>query len=170
MYDIKDNSSAIKELQKYLGIVERDFTILQSGIYTDKTRFAVERFQSKNSLPVTGIADKMTFDLIYAEYKRIIEDKRSQKLWKGRINFPLNIGSVGSDIRRASETIYALADYYGIHHVKNTAPAYTLEIAETVAALARIYRIPSDGKSINEALYETMIQDLRSIEEIKGYG
>ncbi len=69
---------AIKNLQRYL----RQLSHLNSaiprppvdGIYNDVTRSSLSAFQSQNGLPVTGVADERTWNLLYAQYLRSIED------------------------------------------------------------------------------------------------
>lgn len=65
---------AVKNLQRYLRIFangERDaeiFSLPIDGIYESATENAVSEFQRRNSLPVTGVADKATFDAVYLQY------------------------------------------------------------------------------------------------------
>jgi putative chitinase len=53
-----DNSEMVRELQQKLGISP---TVTNFG---PKTEAAVREFQQRNRLPVTGIVDKMTWDMI----------------------------------------------------------------------------------------------------------
>ena len=62
MYRIEDNVSAIKEVQKLLGIYK-------SGSYDTATRNAVIAFQASNGLPESGIADYDTFRLMVKKYR-----------------------------------------------------------------------------------------------------
>ena len=170
MYNISDKSSAIRELQRYLGKIEKAFTIVPSGVYDAKTRFAIERFQLNNGLRVTGDTDKETFDGIYREYINIMQVEEARDRWRGIIRFPISVGNVGSDVRRVNEAVIALASYYGIHHENTTSPVYTEQTAEAVRALAKIYGINSDGRVLDELTFDRMFKDLGSIEEIKGFG
>ena len=73
--------TAVKNLQKYLRVFAKDkdreiFALPIDGIYESATERAVAEFQRRNSLPVTGIADKATFDAVYREYLRVTHESR----------------------------------------------------------------------------------------------
>lgn len=74
--------TAVRNLQRYLRIFangEEDtkiFAIPIDGIYESATENAVSEFQRRNSLPVTGIADKTTFDAVYLEYMKATRESR----------------------------------------------------------------------------------------------
>ena len=80
MYRINDKAAAIKEIQRYLRVVVGDeIVITPNGIYDDVTRLGVIYLQDKYRLNKSGVVDMRTFDLLYAEYKRIIERESVQK-------------------------------------------------------------------------------------------
>lgn len=66
--------TAVRNLQKYLRIFadgtegSEIFALPVDGIFEDATEKAVSEFQQRMSLPVTGSANKATFDAIYLEY------------------------------------------------------------------------------------------------------
>lgn len=68
---------AIRNLQTYLRRLSyMDDDMINApidGIFEEKTRDAVRQFQRNNDLPVTGIADRQTWDAIYQEYLRELE-------------------------------------------------------------------------------------------------
>lgn len=74
--------TAVRNLQKYLRILadgtggSEVFALPIDGIFEDATERAVSEFQSRYSLPVTGIADKATFDAAYLEYLKGTEKSR----------------------------------------------------------------------------------------------
>lgn len=63
---------AVRNLQRYLrqlALVEGVLPELPvDGVYDSETRRAVSMFQQGNGLPVTGLADRETWDAIYAAY------------------------------------------------------------------------------------------------------
>ena len=74
---------AIFNLQTYLRAIsfsdDRIERVPIDGIFDSDTEKAVRSFQQTRGLPATGIVDKMTWDAIYGEFKRINEEKdRSQ--------------------------------------------------------------------------------------------
>ncbi len=70
MRDITNESDNIRELQRYLREIhyaEGSIPLVNpDGIYGAETRVAVEEFQRKNELPVTGRVDHTTWRRIYA--------------------------------------------------------------------------------------------------------
>ena len=60
MYRINDTISAIKEIQRLLGIN-------QTGNYDKATRKAVGNIQQRYSLPVTEVSDYLTFNALVKE-------------------------------------------------------------------------------------------------------
>lgn len=64
---------AIRNLQRYLRqLAFFDLTLPElpiDGVYASETRDAVEIFQRNRGLPVTGEADRETWDAVYAAYR-----------------------------------------------------------------------------------------------------
>ncbi len=73
---------AIENLQRYLRRLSYEennlLPIPVDGIFDTRTREALSEFQRMMGLPVTGIADKVTWDTLFAEYDRLRfeEDRR----------------------------------------------------------------------------------------------
>lgn len=84
MFDITD-TSPVRELQKYLleiSYATHGYPHLSiDGIFGVETRDVVSRFQQRNRLPVTGVADRRTWEAIYRAYltalaARLLEQER----------------------------------------------------------------------------------------------
>ena len=75
MIEPTTKSDAVRNLQRYLRRLSmEDNGILPvpiDGIYASQTAEAVSEFQRLFSLPVTGIADRRTWDLLFGEYERL---------------------------------------------------------------------------------------------------
>ena len=75
MNDLKNQSSSIRELQKYLYFISLNDPdipkVVPDGIYGSVTRDAVTAFQKKAGLPATGVVDKITWDAIVKEYNAL---------------------------------------------------------------------------------------------------
>ena len=70
-----NEKEAISNIQRYLRALisqqnTRIFSVPIDGIYDSATRNAISEFQKMYSLPVTGIVDKITFDMLFSEYTR----------------------------------------------------------------------------------------------------
>ena len=66
----------IRALQTMLRTISRDDpsmpTVVPDGIYGQTTMYAITEFQRKNGLPLTGIADKRTWDTVVSVYEDAI--------------------------------------------------------------------------------------------------
>lgn len=82
---------AVMNLQRYLrrlsfeGLEGNRVPI--DGIFDTATSEALAEFQRTHGLPVTGRADKATWDAVFAEYRQVTEDERSAQ---GLFPFPDN--------------------------------------------------------------------------------
>lgn len=71
MYDIT-GPAPVRELQKYL--LELSYAthgyphLAIDGIFGRETREVLSLFQRRNRLPVTGVADRRTWEALYAAY------------------------------------------------------------------------------------------------------
>lgn len=72
-----NNEIAVRNLQRYLrrlSLEENDLLPIPiDGIFDTATEEALMEFQRMSSLPVTGRADRRTWDLLFAEYLRLGE-------------------------------------------------------------------------------------------------
>lgn len=70
--------TAVRNLQTYLRQLAyhdpRIPLVPLDGIYAETTQAAVEAFQRIHHLPVTGITDRPTWDLLFAEYQRSLDE------------------------------------------------------------------------------------------------
>ncbi len=73
------NDTAVRNLQRYLRRLSlEDNDILPvpiDGIFDTATEEALTEFQRMSSLPVTGRADRATWDALFAEYLRLSEEE-----------------------------------------------------------------------------------------------
>jgi hypothetical protein len=97
MYRIEDNVSAIKEIQRLLGLN-------QTGYYDQETKTAVIGVQERNSISKSGIVDYITFSAAVKEYR----DGKSN-LWNSSYlfspDFPFYEGDHGDNARRINEAL-----------------------------------------------------------------
>ena len=86
-----NKEEAVTNLQKYLRRLSFEDEAYDTarppidGIFDSATEEAVANFQRKNGLRITGVADKETWDKIFAEYLRATE---AQRLSEGLFIFP----------------------------------------------------------------------------------
>ncbi len=67
--------TAVRNLQRYLRRLSLEHPSILlvpiDGIFASRTQEALEEFQRMYQLPVTGTADKITWDLLFQEYERL---------------------------------------------------------------------------------------------------
>lgn len=74
-------NTAVENLQRYLrkladnGEPREIFAVPIDGIYDTKTREAVAEFQRTRGLPVTGTANKITWDALFVEYSHLLHER-----------------------------------------------------------------------------------------------
>ncbi len=76
----RNDSAAVRSLQTYLRELsysdKRIPPVPIDGIYASQTRLAVEAFQAIHQLPISGTVNPPTWELLYAEYLRALEQHR----------------------------------------------------------------------------------------------
>ena len=163
MYRINDKAAAIKEIQRYLRVVVGDeIVITPNGIYDDVTRLGVIYLQDKYRLNKSGVVDMRTFDLLYAEYKRIIERESVQKEVGAYGCFPFKPGDLSPFLAVVGEKLACLLDHYGVTHDLLESSYYSLSLSEAVKEIRKIYLLePND--LLDEELYSRLTVDYNSL-------
>ena len=73
MNDHQNYAPAVENLQRYLRFLSYSEPSIPippiDGIFESRTEQALREFQRLYGLPVTGIADRVTWELLYAEYR-----------------------------------------------------------------------------------------------------
>lgn len=116
--EIGDRGEKVAALQYMLATLSqfdnRIPTVTRDGIYGANTAAAVESFQAIYGLPVTGITDANTWDLIYRvlknSYDLVLFDSRELNI--ETVSFPgtvLQIGSTGDGVRTLQEYINTIS-------------------------------------------------------------
>ena len=109
MYQIEDIDSAIKEVQRLLGI-------RQSGKYDKSTRDAVIDIQRINSLPKTGITDYTTFTAIVEAYREKSADILKDSFLFAPV-FPFSKGDMGGNAGRINDALSLVLKSYSYEGV-----------------------------------------------------
>ncbi len=78
--------TAVRNLQRYLRALadgsegSEIFAVPIDGIFDSATENALSEFQQRQGLPITGVADRNTFDALYLEYLRVtLNDRREYR-------------------------------------------------------------------------------------------
>lgn len=174
----KDEQYYIRELQTYLRRIALENGELPElaidGIYDPHTRDAVSLFQKLYGLPVTGVTDRVTWDAIYSEFRRIAGDPRYQ-LAAGLINgfgSPekiLMIGDTGDKVTFLETMINALAASY--LNISPVAPSgvYDAQKANAVSEIQRLSRLPINGMT-DKATWNALVREYNLMRESERRG
>lgn len=154
MYDINDKSAAIKEIQRYLS--EHDGSVICSGVYDDYTARAVKEAQIKNGLPASGVADRITFEAIYADYRRSLAKKAAKRL-SPRADFPLKFGDSGREVYNLNAMLSRIALYYGEANAIRGS-FFGSESARITKRLREIFQLEV-AEFVDEELYLRLIRE-----------
>ena len=169
MYRIYDKAAAITEVQTFLRIIGNpDIFVSPTGVFDENTALSVKDYQERRNLLPTGMVDKETFDLMYAEY--ITENERDEAEIKllSFISFPLLPGKTSDGMIHLNKMMSELLDYYGITHTLRVNSFYSKQTADAVRQLRKIYLL-DDFEFIDEAFYIRMVRDHNSINHAGNY-
>ena len=73
--------TAVRNLQRYLRRLSQNgegdgvFSVPIDGIYGSQTARAISEFQRTRGLAVTGRADRITWDMLFDEYEKLVREK-----------------------------------------------------------------------------------------------
>ena len=158
MYNITDKSSAIRELQKYLLAISENASIPHlsvDGVFTEETKRAVEEFQKNNFLPVTGYAERKTFDLIYKQYLEALSNKQ----FTSNEVYPLKIGDSGNDIIFLNYLINELSIYY--RDLKKVYGDFFSPDTEASVKLLQQYLLEENTGTVSEIFIKKLENELK---------
>ena len=161
MYRIEDDISAIKEVQRLLGLNE-------TGRYDGKTRSAVLNIQRKHALDESGVTDYETFVAIVKEYR-----KRKDEIWDNGYlfspSFPFKEGELCDDAARINEALARVLKSYGYDGVIPHGKYIGTDTIYGVLFLREIFGIDKRDE-IDAAFMNRLMLELRAIEIKDKYG
>lgn len=142
----------IRSLQTMLRVIQEDGghtdSVVPDGIYGSSTMQAVSAFQRQHGLPVTGITDQATWELIVTEYApALVRIDAAQPL-----QLILNANQV---IRRGESHPYlyliqsmlvALSEIYGSVPMPKITGTLDLPTAESISAFQYLSALPQTGE------------------------
>lgn len=156
MYNLTDKKEYIKSVQKLLSVLYEEDHLPQNGIYEERTKDYVLKFQKDNGLSDSGIIDEKTLNLLYSE------SKRKENYETAPFSENLKYRYYGEQMRRINQIISELLNYYGKHHRLLPLPYFSEETLLSVNELRKIYLL-KDGDEIDKELYGILIKDYNSL-------
>ena len=148
MYLINDKISAVRQIQRYLGINE-------SGIYDNQTRNAVTDYQSKNGINPTGSVDYATFISLRGFHINEQIKKEARQLFPFEADFPYKRGDFGEDVGVINNMLSKAIEKYYLSINKPRGDYYSVRTEKAVVELRKIFLI-DNGKEVDEIFYEKL--------------
>lgn len=164
MYNIADRNSVVKEIKKYLYFVaeyaypEIPKTTIDSK-YDAETANSVRGFQRAVGLKETGEVNLATFNLLYAEYKRVKDDKTTADYIITDAGFPIMPGDISEDVRAIHAVINELAQIHTEIEGVGNSNYYSKRTENAVYDLRKIFMM-NDAPFIDKILYFRMLEEL----------
>ena len=151
MNDFTDQSSSVRELQKYLYFISlydpEIPKVVPDGIYGAMTRDAVSAFQKKTGLPVTGIVDKITWDAIFKAYSEISAsccEPEPLYIFPSS-DYVVRVGEKSDIVSVIQILLRCLNGEYSFKVVITVSGLYTDRDARAVKAVQRIHGLEETG-------------------------
>lgn len=149
-----DRAYYVRELQSFLRTVQRFRTgstlVPADGIFGSRTAAALREFQQEERLPVTGVADRATWDTLYRAYLAVLAENAAPTPIQGYQTpaFALVIGDQGDGVAFLQIMLRRLATRYpSIPAETVISGVYELSTARAVAALQRLSGLPPTGQT-----------------------
>ena len=156
-------ASSVAALQANLSAVLPELLLIVDGIFGRETQQAVRVFQAREGLPVTGIADLVTWELLNdrAESARVSQLEAE----------PLRLALLPGQILRAGEKnrhlflvqgmLAALCDAYEDIPSAPSTGVLDQPTAESIRAMQARYGLPVTGE-VDKATWQLLARDYRS--------
>jgi len=137
-----DTRPYVMELQGYLRAIQRTrhgtTTVPMDGFFGTDTAAGVRQFQQEEGLPSTGIADRETWDAVYAAYR---ETERQQAP-------PLTIRGLRQALLQPGDTSDAVVFLNVMLNI--TGSVDTTDTEEAVRSIQRVSFLPVTGNTDKE--------------------
>ena len=168
MYDINDNISAIKTLQRYLAkIYKNEISINQNGKFDDKTKIALNRFQRENNFIERDYADLESYRAIYKAYLSKLKQEDAHKIAPD-ILFPIKKGDQSPAIFKFNSMLKEMLEFYSNYSFIPQNDYFSEETENAVRILQDILDFEING-IVNDVFYSRLAKEWKSISKTKSY-
>ncbi len=165
-----NEEQAIRNLQKYLRELSFDSLganpVPIDGIFDRATRDALMEFQKKEGLEPTGIADKTTWDALFAAYRKSTElDRTSMGLYlfpEVPVGYELSAGEAWLLVNIVQLLLLELRVAYDIFEDVTESGVYDAETEAAIRAFQRINLLPETGK-VDAATYNRILREYANV-------
>ncbi|MBQ5841476.1 MAG: peptidoglycan-binding protein [Clostridia bacterium] len=147
-----DRAFYIRELQGYLQAIEVSLTgaanVPVDGVYGTETTRAVQEFQQRAGLPVTGEVDRATWDAIREAYLKTVYENALPtpiQAYRDPAQF-LQTGDQGDGVAFLQIMLRRLSlRYPNLPPIRTVSGIYTPETERAVRAFQRLVGLPETG-------------------------
>ncbi len=147
-----DTGSSVSIIQYYLAALSyfnpKIPLVSVNGTYDEQTQNAVSAFQSAYGLPVTGIVDDATWNLLFDAYYGVIQSLSPEQIGTSVLPFPgtfLKLGSTGPDVEQLQEFINVASVVYAeIPEIPLTG-TYDENTRDAIYATQALFELPING-------------------------
>ena len=148
MYLIDDKKSAIKEVQRLLGINE-------SGVYDNNTRSMVKRFQTIQNIEVSGTVNYNTFTRLRNEYNKTETKNKVGAILPFYNDFPYKRGDRGPGVSILNTMLSQALEKHAVNIMKPRGEYYSYKTENAVRELRKVFLLEDNGE-IDEIFYERL--------------
>ena len=166
-----NEEQAITNLQRYLrrlsyeGLEGNRVPI--DGIFDSHTREALTQFQRNVGLPATGVADKRTWDTLFAEYQRATDKERnSQGLYlfpKTPADYEVTLGDTLLLVNVIQLLLLELSAAYGIFENIIESGTYDSQTEKAIRDFQRINLLPETGR-VDETTWNRIVREYSNLD------
>ena len=167
-----NKTEAVTNLQRYLrrlSFEDGDYDLPRppiDGIFDRDTENAVRRFQGEMGLPVTGVADKTTWDMIFGEYMRVTE---AERLAEGLFIFPdtpsdyaISLGDALTLVRILQLLMLELRAVYDIFEDITESGVFDDSTEQAVRQFQSANLLPVTGK-VDKATWNRIVREYANL-------
>ncbi len=160
----------IENLQKYLRRLSFEYSDISAppidGIFDSVTKRSLTEFQKRFGLSQTGIADKLTWDTLFAEYLKATENQREKKtldlfpsLPKG---YAVSLGEEWLLVRIIQLLLMELSAAYDIFEDITESGIYDAATERAIKQFQRINGLPDTGK-VDAATWYRIVREYSNL-------
>lgn len=147
-----DTGSSVRIIQYFINFIaffnNNIPRVTADGVFGAQTEQAVRAFQSLNSLPVTGVINRTTWDSLIREYSRIVNSLPSEYRQYSSLIYPgffLTIGTTGAAVEQIQTALNVISNNIQAVPSVTVDGVYGAQTANAVRVVQRLYGLPVNG-------------------------
>lgn len=167
MYELSDKRAAVREVQKFLHLISDVESygvrrIAVDGIYGEETRAAVSEFQRYMGIYETGLVDLETFNGLYSEYRKAVDERALSNYIITESGFPFTVGDQGDDVINIHLYINELSRNYQDIPSVGRSSYYTQDTSAAIVEIQKIFDTEATG-AVTKEFYERLVREAAAI-------